>query len=286
MIPLPRNLTDPMKLADWLELSALEAKDRNASVGDLSSALQIPLGSTDDDLQQQVMSELDHREKAAGDSYPFTVAGARVLQCRGGWGSYVPYVFCLCLSYFTHKVRPGDVGRELFESLCTVAARHYLCGSAMEFGIRCKRGTKPFENAVADLCRSMGEGRGYVQRTAKDKQDDQVDIVAWKAFADGLPSQLVLFGQCASGDNWTSKVNELNPTAFCKMWLAEPTISPLIQSFFIPHTILRDEWNYYAVQDHILFDRCRVAYWSHREGGRSTDSRYADWCKIMVPSLP
>jgi hypothetical protein len=287
MVALPRNLEDPIRLADWLELTALEAGDRNASAGDLTTALQIATNVTDD-IVQQVMLELEYRQKAADEAYPFRVQRARVLQFRGGWRNFIPYIFCLILSYFgSPSSSEGDPDpRQLFEELSASAATEYIRGSVLHFGIACARGTAPFENAVRDLCLKLGEGTGFHRRTARRVKDDKLDIVAWKPFADGLPSQLVMFGQCASGENWQDKMGELNPDAFCRLWLIDQPVSPVVRSFYIPHRVSREDWSHPSAYSGILFDRCRVAFWAQKARGRITDDRYINWCRSVMSRLP
>ena len=113
------------------------------------------------------------------------------------------------------------------------------------------------------LCQEIfGRGRFRSQRTFSTK-DAKVDIVAWKPFPDARASQVIIFGQCASGANWTSKLTELDRT-FLGSVDSTRQISELLRSVFIPHRIFDgDEWEKHARDARLLFDRCRIAAFSH-----------------------
>ena len=103
--PCPlKTPTVALKLADWLELVALLSSDSNASSGDLQSALRVAAIddlTEDEDIERktlEVFSELEARERAAGEGYPFTLSSPQVLQSKLESSRYAPYIFCLCLS--------------------------------------------------------------------------------------------------------------------------------------------------------------------------------------------
>jgi hypothetical protein len=286
---LPSNLKDVIELADWLELSALEAGDKNASAGDLLSALQIGRNDeADEELSLEVMREIEHREKAAGEGYPFVLQNARVVQAKPQWEDRLAYIFCLCLSYFGWKpVRGAQVNPwHLFEDLSCIAAAQYLQGKFFKFGTRHRSDFTGFQDAISEFCRQMGEGQGFRQQPTLQRKDDKVDLVAWKDFNDKMPSKLLMFGQCAAGENWDKKVAELQPEIFWEQWIADPKTSPLIRSFYIPHRIPHDNWQYYARKTGILFDRCRIAHWAWQANHAVlTDCRYMEWCKTVIPAV-
>ncbi len=97
-IPLPPDVTDPIVLADWLEILALTAADGNASHGDLQRALNRLGIDNVDGICSDSMCELNRRIAATGENYPFTFSGT-LLRAKGDWRAFTPYVFCLFLSY-------------------------------------------------------------------------------------------------------------------------------------------------------------------------------------------
>ena len=290
MPKLPRLWQNTVLLADWLELIALEADDKNASDGDLITTLtRLTSQERCQELALEVMSEIEQREQAVGEAYPFILENSRVLQAKDNWQECIAYVFCLCLSYFGWKPKRGAKVNPwyLFEELACVAAKQYFCGDVIRFGSRFNRATSSaFSGAIDDLCRRVGEGIGFRRQSTRNRQDDHVDLVAWKEFRDRKPSKLIIFGQCAAGDNWETKLSEMNPAAFCGQWMIEPPVSPLIRSFYIPFRIPRDDWQRIGRYTGVLFDRCRVAHWAYRANAEILGNHsYRQWAQSVLPAF-
>lgn len=272
MLDLPYDdLTDPIRLADWLELYALLSTDSNSSRGDLSSALRIvshPEVDEDHQIEQkllEVFDELEQRKESAQESYPFSIDYRGVLEFKPEtWKSSPVYSFCLCLSYY--PLRETRVGPKLFERVSCLAAKGYLQGEAVGFGPPRTDLPSSFSDAVTELCVRIGEGETFRVQPTLDRQDDKLDLVAWKDFADKRSSKVVMFGQCGAGRNWADKLGELQPRAFWSQWMQVGNVSPdPIKSFFTPYRVRQSLWNHHARQAGILFDRCRIAHCSLRE---------------------
>ena len=75
----------------------------------------------------------------------------------------------------------------------------------------------------------MGEGAGCkASKPTSKAKDAKLDLVAWVPFGDERRNQVSVFGQCAAGKNWHSKLNELQPLDFCNLRLQESlAMSPL-----------------------------------------------------------
>ena len=240
----------------------------------------------------QVFLELEERVRSTGDAYPFEISGG-TLRLRAHPKNFPAYTFCLVLSYFKWKPKKGarvDPWK-LFEELSCRAAGHYMRGDVFWFAAR-GAGANPksgggrqptvFQQGINGLCNVLGEGQGFKNQPTLNRQDDKVDLVAWRDFLDKRPSKLVMFGQCAGGQNWTGKTAELQPGSFWDQWMQDGKISPLIRSFYMPHRIPRAEWAYNARRSGILFDRCRIAYWTQAAKDVISDKRYLDWCGSVV----
>jgi hypothetical protein len=284
-------------LADWLELCAQLSSDGNSSKGDLESALRsgsVLEASDDSALEQlclEVFFELEQRSVAAGDAYPFLISGA-VLSSKPDQSQFDAYLFCLYLSYFSWsserhseiKVNPWL----LFEELSYVAAVQFLDGEGVLFGT--SRGNTPsaqkgFKRAVRDLCRKMGEGKDFKDQPDLSRKDDGVDLVVWKSFKDNRTSKLVMFGQCATGQDWdkNGKLTRLNPSAFWGQWTVDSAVSPHLKSFYVPHRIHEGKWDYSGRYAGIMFDRCRVAYWAFRNNSAVlANPNYQKWYRHIL----
>ncbi len=309
-LEIPEDSTDPIQLADWLELQAIVSADRNSSQGDLEAILRIPsvlesssslsifensefadgLGQANDDTDRsvevktlEVFSELELREKAALNAYPFQIDPHGVLQLRSVWTDFPSYVFCLCLSYFDWVMnRKGEAKpSKLFEELSCLAAARYFGGQAVDFGAPRTQLAASFAEAVDQLCVLIGEGEGYRAHSNQHPQDDKLDVVVWKDFPDKLPGKLLVFGQCAAGKNWVTKLTEMQASEFAKYWIRSGTRSEAIRSFFVPHRVTNrgaERWEYAVTFGGIFFDRCRIASCAHGADGVDY-SPYLDWVK-------
>ena len=259
------------ELADWLELTAIESADSNASAGDLERELK-RLGQNEaSDLLGSVFIEVERREKAAGaDGYPFQRKSSSI-QLKTEAKNYPAYVFCLALSYrrWMQRTNAPENPWLLFEELAHYSAKNYLGGDAILFGTSNRLGGKAhkrFEASVNELARKLGEGDCFRQQRTFSAKDSKLDLVAWKGFPDSRPSQIILFGQCAGGANWTGKLNELIPEQFWDQWMARGKVSAPLRSVFMPHRIFEhDEWEHHARGARLLFDRCRIVAFAHRE---------------------
>lgn len=293
-LPFP---TDAIKLADWLELHALAAEDSNASVGDLERVLGREASDTSDHeapyrLAREAVAEMARRTIAAGNSYPFELAGNLVTARADAQTACRPYVLMLCLSYFgwTAKKNSPYKPRRWFEEMGQIAADAFMAGESALLSPPRTLLPGPFRAAIDHLCTLIKEGGGWKPQPAGwnrrgaglAPQDDAVDVVAWRHFPDQLPGKLVLFGQCASGDNWSTKLTDLQPDAFCGQWMREVPPSKVIRAMFIPHRVPLERWEYSNRYGGILFDRCRIAHLIPTGAALPGGARLPQWCSSLI----
>ena len=243
-ISFPDSPFYPTSLADWLELQAISSPDGTASAGDLERELKrlSCSGTAAEDLIGNVFNEIDGRKQAAGEvAYPF-LRGASSINVIGAAKEYPAYVFCLALSFCGWKARKGARHNPwlLFEELAGHSARGYLGGEVEVFGTSTREGKNGrglFRKKVDRLAERLREGHQFRQQKTFSTKDAKLDIVAWKPFLDTRASQVILFGQCASGANWINKLTELDPEAFWDQWLERGKVSFPLRSVFIPHRV-------------------------------------------------
>lgn len=283
LVALPRDNSDPVLLTDWLELSAIAAEDGNSGYGDLQRSLAPFSLDGIDELCSRSQLEVRRRMKAAEEGYPFSFSGT-LLQLKNDWRSFLPYVFCLLLSYCDDDLKKiaGVKHTVMFEHLSCLAAEKYLGGKAVRFGF--PRDTLPsgFVEAIKRICQDVGEWE-YTKSTSRaGNKDGSLDLVAWKPFPDSLWGKLILFGHCASGKDWDEKITELVPSNFCNTWLGGEK-SPVVKTFFIPQRLSEEEFNYRAIAAKLFFDRCRIAYWApNDEFLEMTDCNCSLWCETLL----
>jgi phage tail protein X len=292
-VPAPRDLTDSVELADWLELKALSSRDGNASKADLAALITRAGGydpakdrDTVESLCLAVFGELETRPSAAAESYPFTVKPPVIRVKANALTKFSAYVFCLSLSawrWINPTERPDDA-RQLFEDLSCFAAKNFLGGGALRLASPRAPEISGFQEAIERMCQEVGEGGGYRKAQPPGaKKDDTVDVVAWRHFPDSRYGKLVLFGQCASGGKWAAKRSELQPHAFIGQWIQRPFTVDCVRAFFIPHRLRTDAWEETARKAGIPFDRCRLSYWAHQDGPIPQRHKLEAWARTVIP---
>jgi hypothetical protein len=292
--PTLPNPTDAEEVhADWLEWCAMASGQGFASWSDH----QRDLGLGDEDvLSEEVLgtrpfevlvdataAELQDRARGCGTvAYPFEVLPDGLSYRRAGAPGI--YEFLLSIAMLGKDAAPSrEPGERLFEELSVQAALAYL-GSreagakVFPFGFPRTASPSSFTQALDQLCKELGEGyRAPSGRlTDRHKKDAKLDLVAWRPFQDGRGSQLILFGQCATGVDWFDKVHELDADAWCKTWITKPPLVTPVETFFLPRRIERERWEEASRHGGILFDRCRISSLVDRPD-EVFATRLADW---------
>lgn len=281
--PAPAATANPIEHADWLELKALSSGDRNSSRTDLERAIRragtadafledddVDIAAIESDrasaVAEAAFDEIEARESACGtdNGYPFNVEASYLEAVESAERSV--YVFLLLLSRYGHlaaqEVAKGDV---LLEHIAAAAIKAYFGGEAsaaesMVFGAASRRKKTSFRAAIKELCSRLGEGGDISDNpAASDQKDAKLDVVAWTPFPDGRRGKVIGFGQCASGRNWRSKLTELLPDTFCKLWLRDSLHVVPSRYFFMPFTVPDRKWDIVIGSAGIVFDRCRLA---------------------------
>ena len=177
VVPFPEDFEKPEALADWLELTALHAADRDASIGDVQRELDRLNHGNRESLLGNVMTEFDRRVRATGSTaYPFE-RGATSIQLTGNPREYPAYFFCLALSYYRWKLRKGVKENPwlLFEQLACFSARNYLGGQSILFGTSSRQGKKAkktFKAKIEALVKALGEGQCFTKRSFSSKDSN------------------------------------------------------------------------------------------------------------------
>lgn len=280
----PIATSGPCKLADWLELQALVADDRNASIQDLVAGLRTggSLDALDEDIDTLVdrrgehshqlatdtFYEIEHRMVAADRGYPFEV-GEQYIQLKSVVDIKTStYIFQLLLSIFGANAgeEVGERPERDFESISLEAARSYFGRSKYDghypFGFPRRTGARTFKQAIDELCCQLGEGGGAKDQPRSEFQKDaHLDLVVWHGFPDRRSGQLIGFGQCTVSKEWKDKLTDLPDTrTWCHLWIRDIlTVTPM-RMFFMPHRPTQDEWVDSAAYGGVLFERCRISY--------------------------
>lgn len=217
-----------------------------------------------DDNLSDVYFELTERAKSIQDRYPFEF-GKYSIRLKEENSIYKDiYLFLLLCTRFSmnkaeNKVRNGVDATLLFEDLCALVGENYFGynSKSLVFGTATEGN---FEGKIKNLIKSIGEGEGFKNsnNNIPTKNDDGIDVVVWRDFADMRISKLIGFGQCKTGTSWQDEVKKLNPDHFCENWLYEKPAFPPLRMVFICDT-LNVEKNFVTDQRGILmFNRFRI----------------------------
>jgi hypothetical protein len=260
------------RLADWLEVMCLANARGVATRGDLLGLYDL-LGEDDHRLERDdqtgedlegeiledartesadvVLDELEHRAKVLRGYYPF------VIEIRGqSWRIVAApadsdaeaaaarscYVFCLLTSAIRDRCIQGAGVPPLvqtmpnhFQAIAAEAAAGVMGGQSISFGWPRPAGTG-FRPALADVSKRMRLGKPLdavpLWSSGREK-DAGIDVIAWRDFDDQRPGKLVLFGQVASGNDWTEKTVKTDTPHFLS-WFTERPTEHYIPAIFIP----------------------------------------------------
>lgn len=213
------------------------------------------------------MNEIERRENACASGYPFELKlEGTVLQCsilEPKEAQQIVYLYLLLstrLNMKDNRTHAGIDGTSLMEHLSAYALKNYLGRDKAESFVFGTSSEGRFENKVNKLCRNLGEGSGYrsLDKGPVKAKDGKLDTVAWIPFADRLPSQLIIFGQCKTGTTWRDTTSELQPKEFIKKWVREPFLVDPMRVFCVSEAVNRSIWKSNSVEAGIVFDRCRL----------------------------
>ena len=276
----------PRLFSDEAELTALTDPSRSCSLEDLRSALH--QGSSEEDQEEDepeysyderidamvadAAEEINERIATIGDGYPFSFDGT-ILTTSTDWANKaLAYVFLLLLSA---DGLPGlSTGRRHFEEVVTAALARYLTGESLRFGFPHRTPVPSHPNAAVDfLAEQIGQRRIFTRQVKPREKDMGVDAVAWKRFADTLPTKVVLLANCSTGADWRSKLGELSIDKWKRMidFGCDP-----VRVFAVPWILSQEDWSDIVDFGNMVIDRSRTAYLL---AGWDTTTQIRDWCK-------
>ncbi|MGD1041857.1 MAG: hypothetical protein ABR913_02200 [Sedimentisphaerales bacterium] len=232
-------------VADWVEFFVTLTKGGLAK-SELSAYMESSSGNEiGDDIIDSVWQELEYREYLYGEDPPFAVEGV-IVRSLIDWENLPEYMTCLI---FALEGNPKDSlsSGMLFERITEQAVKNFISG-------KCLRTRSPRKVSVTNIAKAVNERFNY--EPPSYRQDRDLDVVAWKDFGDDRSSQVVVLIQCAAGQNWQSKLKDLNLDAWTKYihFACRP-----IKGFSIP-VIISDKTKLeeHSTDGGIIIDRTRI----------------------------
>jgi len=250
MIRIP-DPSSSFAVADWVELFIV-VTGQLISKARLSHMVESASGEEPtESFILDVWRELSLRQKLYINC-PFTIDNLTI-ESNKNVSVRCVYVSCLIMSIFGAQENQHKISK-LFERVTCLAVKKYLSGDSIVFGWPVEEGeTTSIRDRIIELAGCINER--YVESPAERYKDRGVDVVGWKAFGEGRPSQIVVLLQCAAGLNWRNKTTELPMEAWIQYihWSCNP-----IKAFAVPCIVSKRDWHDVSKEGGILFDRIRI----------------------------
>jgi len=216
-----RHNCELVVVCDWIEASLLseETEVSQAQVADIfheqgfyqksSGNLALPCA----EFMEMVWTEMERRESLVGKAAPFQMTGKRIVR-RGKWEEFSPATFLLvlaCADYFSGlRARPLNnyiEQGELFEDFCVLS----LAGNGWQTtrtGWASHQGAQKLPKTVAAVAAALDERaiNAAVVELYKHENEAGCDLVSHWAYPDRWTGRPVVLLQCASGDNFKTKL--------------------------------------------------------------------------------
>ena len=260
------------RLADWIEFRSLTKLRQVATRADFSAVYDLLddgghtvetdpetgesldaeiLEGARSTLADEVFDELEYRAKVLRGHYPFELAvKGENWRLSPALGTHDPeieaarlsYLFCLLTSAIRDDRLQGNDAvsltkkiPELFQAISARAAAGVLGGEVISFGWP-RPDESSFQPALRDASQRLQLGKpldGTPLWSKGQEKDAGIDVIAWRDFADKRPGKLVLFGQVASGDDWSEKSVKKDISRFLS-WFSQHPTKHFIPAIFIP----------------------------------------------------
>ncbi len=240
--------------------------------------------STNEDIEGRLVEELAYRESVLKEAYPFSLStdDSRLnLDLDDNIGKWI-YLYCLLISHpKPDGVSKSELGldgseRDLLQIASVFAAYGHL-GAAYSFGWP-RRDEANFLAALKKVFAQIGEGvtlNAFKPGHSPYVKDGEVDVIGWQPMNDGMPGQIFLLGQAASGLNWKDKsiIGAIDP--FKDAYFSDHPKSQHIPAMFIPFCIdeefngsRRDVMSKLTKQYGIVYHRLRLPFYAMKGGSR------------------
>jgi len=264
------------KDADQAELAALKFEKSRATSGvrddAIADTLEENYSATDGPVQEdwqsretsidtassQILEEMERRSKALGTLYPFRLDGD-VLNYKRSDTLVYEFLLCTSLSPCLTTGRFKDFPRQ-FERLATVLTANFLGANTSYCHVGFPNEKRRFKKAVGVAINNSGELCWQPDEDLPDEGprqgDEGVDYILWKDFGCGRAiGQPFYFGQCACGNDWDNKVNDVSGRFF--KWFSNLKVDPT-KIFAVPFVIPDNKLKEVARDAGIVMDRLRL----------------------------
>ncbi|RQM36837.1 hypothetical protein [Erwinia psidii] len=182
----------------------------------------------------------------------------------------IVYLFCLCISVFGDLTKGDNVklprkfeliAGELFTKFFSPNAKHMHTGWPRSDG-----NPTSYIELAQKLNKSISEStfewkwrteHGLTDNDAVKIKDSGVDFVSWIDFLDRRDGRLFALGQCACGNDWPTKFNDIKLKAL-QQWFHPLTYIDCVKVFSTPYILVDEMVKLASTEAGIVFDRIRM----------------------------
>jgi len=250
----------------------------------------------DDDARFQavvaVWDRLEARNQAFGDAYPFEVdVGARELTTAGSTDLRLTYACCLLASQLARMSKSEQailtkaferISRYAILALMPAQADVWVFGTAATAGPFVGGGLQARLHTMATRlgCQVLTDGQGL---SPHNSGDGGLDVVGHTNMEGPADRRLVVFGQCACGDNWATKQSEVSLDTWSGRLSLRGALAPVT---LIPRDFRDDQgdWKnrFVLSAGNVLVDRRRFLHLI----ARSPVGPFSDLPRTLLDGLP
>jgi hypothetical protein len=231
-----------------------------------------------DDAVGRITEEVQRRSRMMGESYPFSVAEGR-LEYSGSKTGF--YEFCLATAC-APNITIGEFAGfpRAFERVVALLVKGYVGAESEMLHTGTPRdaevGTR-FVDAMKVLHERSGEWRWQPEEGLPAEPpstgDEGVDFIVWLKTLDGRPGQIFFLGQCACGNDWETKFNDIHLPKLYKWFSPRPYFDP-IRVFATPHHLADGHLIEAQREAGLVLDRARLSVLAEK---LADEPPFRDW---------
>ena len=222
-----------------------------------------------DSASSEVYQEIERRSSLLRDAYPFKIKDNQITYQESK--SYF-YEFCLAISS-AQNITKG-VNRHfprIFERMSALLVKFYLGHDSECIHVGSPRNPDIGKGFVSAMQKVHEVTNEFVWNPVQDfgsdprtTGDEGLDFIAWKNTPDRRKGRLFIIGQCACGDDWKTKFNDLNLGKITKWFNPLCYAQPPVRAFSTPYHLSDINLINAQFEAGLVFDRARLCLIAER----------------------
>jgi len=225
-----------------------------------------------------IVGEINRRVQTLGELYPFSVEG-NSLRPKDDFDS-ITYKYCLAISVQTQISKtPFTLLPRTFELVAKdFCAAHFGPYAKSEHtGWPRSRDDQP--KIYKDLAECLNKltkewiwkpAEGLTNQDSRHIKDNGIDFITWLESPDEEPGKLFILGQCACGEDWTEKYNDIDVKRLTD-WFSPLWVEP-VKAFCTPYALVQANIWDAGRSAGLVYDRLRITALSGNFEGKLPDS--------------